>query len=149
MTMILILLIGAVLVSATVFVHAVGTTWWVRHLTAVGRDHAPQSFFGVLAILTQTALVLIFLHIVEILLWALTYRLLPEDGLASFEESMYFSFATFTTLGYGDVTLEPPGRLLTGIEALNGVLLIGWSTALSFAVIQAAIRHRDEPPKSS
>ena len=49
---------------------------------------------------------------------------------------MYFSFTTFTTLGYGDVTLEGPWRLLTGIESLNGVILIGGSTALSFAVIQ-------------
>lgn len=88
-----------------------------------------------LSILVKTALVLISLHAVEVFLWAVLLRFLPDGGLSSLEEAMYFSFATFTTLGYGDITLQEPWRLLTGIEALNGVLLIGWSTALSFAVI--------------
>ena len=55
------------------------------------------------------------------------------------------SFTTFTTLGYGDVTLQGPSRMLTGIEALNGVLLIGWSTALSFAVIQRVWKKTERP----
>jgi hypothetical protein len=43
---------------------------------------------------------------------------------------------TFTSLGYGDVALTAVNwRLLSGIEALNGVLLLGWSTALLFAVM--------------
>ena len=88
-----------------------------------------------LSILVKTALVLIALHTVEVFLWAVLLRFLPDGGLSSLEEAMYFSFATFTTLGYGDITLQEPWRLLTGVEALNGVLLIGWSTALSFAVI--------------
>ena len=142
----MLLLIATPLVCATVLVHAAGTAWWVRHLRAVARDHEPHSFLGVLVILVQTALVLILLHVVEILLWAVTYHLLPDNGIGSFEEAMYFSCATFTTLGYGDVTLSAPWRLLTGIEALNGVLLIGWSTALSFAVIQASLNRRGAPP---
>ncbi len=62
--------------------------------------------------------------------------LLPENVLDSFEEATYFSFVTFTTLGYGDITLAGAWRILSGIEALNGVLLLGWSTALLFAVVQ-------------
>ena len=57
----------------------------------------------------------------------------------SMEQAVYFSLVTFTTLGYGDITLDAPWRILTGIEALNGVLLLGWSTALTFAVIQTAL----------
>ncbi|MEM6701297.1 MAG: potassium channel family protein [Acidobacteriota bacterium] len=143
--MLILLLIAGALVCGTVFVHAVGTAAWVHHLRALVRDDESHSFFWVLGILAQTALVLILLHMIEILLWATTYYLLPETGVASFEESIYFSCATFTTLGYGDVTLEPPWRLLTGIEALNGVLLIGWSTALSFAVIQASLNRSVSP----
>ncbi len=47
------------------------------------------------------------------------------------------------TLGYGDITLETPWRLLTGVESLNGVILIGWSTALSFAVIQGVWKRME------
>jgi hypothetical protein len=52
------------------------------------------------------------------------------------ESDVYFPAVTFTTLGYGDITLSSEQwRVLTGIEALNGVLLLGWSTALLYAVV--------------
>ena len=62
--------------------------------------------------------------------------LLPDQYLGTAEEAAYFSFVTFTTLGYGDITLPYPIRLMSGIEAINGILLVGWSTALLFAVVQ-------------
>ena len=130
-------IVGLLTVSATILLHAGGTAWWLQRLQRRPRPPAETvKRSALLAVLVQTALVLIILHVIEVLLWALTFRLLPGSSLVSLEEAMYFSFTTFTTLGYGDVTLEGPWRLLTGIEALNGVLLIGWSTALSFAVIQ-------------
>ena len=129
--------VGLLTVTATVSLHAVGTAWWLQRLRNRPRSATQVVKRSVLlSVLVQTALVLITLHIVEVFLWALTFRLLPGSGLASLEEAMYFSFTTFTTLGYGDITLEGRWRLLTGIESLNGVILIGWSTALSFAVIQ-------------
>ena len=56
--------------------------------------------------------------------------------MQDFETALYFSFVTFTTLGYGDITLSEGWRLLSGIEALNGLLLVGWTTALLFAIVQ-------------
>ncbi len=84
-----------------------------------------------------TATTLLGLHMVEIVAWALTYLWLPSvAGLETLERSVYFSLVTFTTLGYGDITLQPGPRLLSGIEAMNGIFLFGWSTALFFAVFQ-------------
>ncbi len=73
----------------------------------------------------------------ELLIWAVAYRLLtPVQPIDNLEAAVYFSAVTFTTLGYGDITLSSEQwRLLTGIEALNGVLLLGWSTALLYAVV--------------
>ena len=80
---------------------------------------------------------LLALHTLEILLWAGVYWWLPQvTGLESPEEAIYFSMVTFTTLGFGDVTLQPESRLLSGIEAMSGILLFGWSTALFFSVVQ-------------
>ena len=80
---------------------------------------------------------MISLHTVQIAIWAFAYRqLLPDDELPSFEAALYFSFVTFTTLGYGDITLTEGWRLLSGIQALNGILLVGWTTAYLFAVVQ-------------
>ena len=141
-------LLGLAAVTATVLVHALGTTWWLQRLRARNRGaKGVVELRRVLAVLVKTALVLISLHATEVFVWSLVFRLLPSGGLASLEEAMYLSFTTFTTLGYGDVTLQGPSRMLTGIEALNGVLLIGWSTALSFAVIQRVWEKTERPDR--
>jgi hypothetical protein len=130
-------LIGAVIVALTVVIHAIGTTLWIRH---IGRRYADEKFWQsrmAIAILIRTVLVVIVLHTIEIMLWAGSYMLLtPDSDLASFEQAVYFSFVTFTTLGYGDITLSEGWRILSGIEALNGILLIGWTTAMLFSVVQ-------------
>ena len=62
---------------------------------------------------------------------------LSWDGLAAlgdFEAALYFSTASFTTLGYGDVVLDHRWRLLGAIEGANGLLLFGWSTAFLISV---------------
>ena len=130
--MLILSLISALTVTATVMVHALGTSWWLGVL----RQHYKPRNIPILHVLVKTALILLALHVVEVFIWAAVYMLLPGSGLDSLEEAMYFSFTTFTTLGYGDITLSRRWHLLTGIESLNGILLVGWSTALSFAVIQ-------------
>lgn len=131
-------LIGAVLIAITVAIHGVGTTMLVRHLSWRFLDESGEFRPGkALAALIDTGIVLVSLHVAEILVWAGAYRaLVPEDELATLERAVYFSFVTFTTLGYGDITLSEGWRLLSGIQALNGILLVGWSTALIFAVVQ-------------
>ena len=135
--MLRITLIGAALVAATIIIHAIGSTALVRYL---GRQKAAarmQTPFHAWQILVNSVLILIALHAIEILLWAAVYvSVLPDGELASFEMAAYFSFVTFTTLGYGDITLSESWRLLSGIEALNGILLVGWSTAMIFTVVQ-------------
>lgn len=58
---------------------------------------------------------------------------------------------TFTTLGYGDIVLGPEWRLLSGIEAINGIVLFGWSTAFLFAIVQRSWKevHLDELKKNT
>ena len=66
--------------------------------------------------------------------WAMLYRLIGAVG--STEEALYFSTTTFTTLGFGDITLDDQWRLLSSFEGANGLLMFGWSTALIFAAVQ-------------
>ncbi len=131
-------LIGTVLVVVTVIIHGVGTLSWV---SLISRRYADQDGMlrsgKALQVLVSTVLMLLILHALEIVIWAYAYLLLlPSGGLDSFEEAVYFSFVTFTTLGYGDITLTQGWRLLSGIEALNGIMLAGWTTALLFAFVQ-------------
>ncbi len=131
-------LIGAALIVLTVVLHAIVTVGWVRVL--MGRydpSEVGRHWGQMLAVLMATGVLLLALHTLEIGLWAYAYlELVPSGQLDSFEEAMYFSFVTFTTVGYGDITLSEGWRLLSGIEALNGILLVGWSTALLFAIVQ-------------
>ena len=143
------ILLGTLLVAVCVVIHAVGTSYWVRylfrrHAAADGRWRKESDLW----ILMSTAVVLLGLHFLEVMLWALTYRWgVPAGQLDSFEEATYFSFVTFTTLGYGDITLDSEWRLLSGIEAFIGILLVGWTTALLFAVLQRSLRMAGEERK--
>jgi hypothetical protein len=133
------LLTGALLVVITVLIQGLGSSGLIRFLIHhhVGPDGEllPRR---ALAAVILTALGLLLLHWLQILVWALAYRLLtPVTPIGTLEQAVYFSAITFTTVGYGDVTLTTEQwRILSGIEALNGVLLLGWSTALLFAVVQ-------------
>lgn len=130
-------LIGSVLIAVTVLIHALGTTVWVRYLSRNYAGNFPWSGQRGMLIMVNSALIVLALHSLEIVIWAIAYEIIiPVDELASFEEAVYFSFVTFTTLGYGDLTLSEGWRLLSGIEALNGVILLGWSTAMIFSVVQ-------------
>ena len=131
-------LIGSALIAITVIIHAIGTTAWVRHLSGRYSDTMVWNSRQAIVVLVNTALIVFVLHTLEIVVWAIAYQLvLPVNELASFEEAVYFSFVTFTTLGYGDITLSEQWRLLSGIESLNGILLVGWTTAMIFSVVQS------------
>ena len=102
---------------------------------------APRSRRRLLMILAMALLTALALW-VEILLWALLYRGL--DLFPGLEASLYFSGITFTTVGYGDMTLPACWRLLSVGEAVNGVLMAGWSTAQLVYVVQRIITMRLE-----
>ena len=113
-------LIGSALIALTVVIHAIGTTAWVKRLGKKYVDNLPWSGRRAMLVLVNTALVVFALHTLEIIIWAAAYiALVPINELASFEEAVYFSFVTFTTLGYGDISLSEGYRLLSGIEALR------------------------------
>lgn len=147
------LLVGALLIVLTVLIQGLGSIvlmrlLFLRHMDKAGHVLPKRALGAVIA----TALGLMLLHCAQILVWAVAYRLLaPVQPIEDLESAVYFSAVTFTTLGYGDITLSSEQwRLLTGFEALNGVLLLGWSTALLYAVVHRtwsgyAARHLPGP----
>lgn len=57
-------------------------------------------------------------------------------GGATLMNCMYFSAETYSTLGFGDLIPTGPIRLLAGTEALNGLLLIGWSASFAYIAME-------------
>jgi hypothetical protein len=64
----------------------------------------------------------------------------------SFENCLYYSAETYTSLGFGDLTPHGPLRLLAGVEALNGLLLIGWSASFAYISMERFWSAEDEGP---
>jgi hypothetical protein len=95
------------------------------------------------AVLISVFTAWMFLAIVmETWLWALLYRVHPGiSALPDLGTAFYFSMVTFTSLGYGDIVLSRKWRTLAPIQAANGVIIFGWTTALIFEFIQRMYRN--------
>lgn len=137
------LLVGAIAVGCTIFVHALAmaaTIHLFRHERRIGRAGAnPLTNLAILALAIAFAFAA---HLIEIALWA---ALLMSCGeFQEFGNAYYHSAVNYTTLGYGDVLLTPAWRMLGPLEAANGALMFGVSTAVIFAVIQRLVLARFE-----
>ena len=93
-------------------------------------------------ILIRIAISAVFMHLLQILVWALFY--LWREGMPDLPIALYFSAVTYTTTGYGDVVLPPEWRLVGAVEALTGILMCGLSTGLFFAVVNRVLVGKSE-----
>ena len=95
----------------------------------IGRYPRFRLLYGVLMSLTA--------HSVEIAIFAVAYRVSANSGFGVLEgnfdgalaDYLYFSYAAFTTVGFGDIVATGPMRLLAGMEALTGFVLITWTAS--------------------
>jgi voltage-gated potassium channel Kch len=128
------LTMAAALIAATVVIQALFMSAGLNTFKRI-EEHRP----GVMAHQPATTTVvwilfLLFPIILDVTLWATFYY--ASGALSSFEEALYFSTVTFTTVGYGDIVLSREWRQLATFEAVNGWIIFGWATALIMAVIQ-------------
>ena len=128
------LAVGASLILATVVMHAICLEFLIDSLrpmaSTIRRRFRRQWKTIILAI---TVLGVFAAHVVEMWLWAAVFLITGE--MTSIEAALYFSISTFTTVGFGDLYLSEDWRLLSSIEAANGMLMFGWSTAFIFEVM--------------
>jgi hypothetical protein len=76
---------------------------------------------------------------VQMAIWAALFMQLGEFG--DFASALYHSGVNFTTLGYGDIVMSARWRLLGPLEAANGILMFGVSTAVMTAAVKDVIKH--------
>jgi len=144
-------LLGLIIIGITVVIQAFGTNLWLKKFMAAQKKLSEVQFSKrTVRILTLTSSFLIFLHLIQASIWALVYLLTPSiDQFQTFEKAIYFSLVTFTTLGYGEITIESGSRILSGLEAVNGIMMIGWSTAFMFFVYQEILKTEVQRRKNS
>jgi hypothetical protein len=136
------------LIILTVILHVLGLGYInakvVQALTVV-RDH--RAFVSIFAfVLSITILLATLLHGIEAGIWAAAYRAvgaIPNNRLA-----LLYSLNAITTYGHSEVRLADHWRLMGALEALNGMLLFGLTTAFLYGVIQRVwpVEHREFTP---
>ena len=130
--MLLKMLIAGGLVVATVAMHAIGFDVLLRVIMR-SRALDRSGFVPVIGMVIGLTCWLMLIHLAEIAVWGLFY--LWQGCLPDAESAFYFSGVTYTTVGYGDLVLPKPWRMLAPVEALTGILMCGLSTGLFFALV--------------
>ena len=122
------LFIGSMIIALTIVIEAVFIVLAVRTLRRTGdwftRSHTALKMITGLAAVT---LWLMGSHTIGAWIWAVTFLLLGV--FQHLEPALYFSLVAFTTLGFGDIIIDEPWRLLSGMSAANGLLIFGVSAA--------------------
>ena len=135
------LAVGALAAVGTMFIHALplrATVDFVRFDKKLRR--AGRGFWGDVGVVVLVVSYALLAHLLEMALWAVLFVVCGE--FPGFGTAFYHSAVNFTTLGYGDIVMTPSWRLLGPLEAANGVLMFGVSTAMIFAVIQRLVQAR-------
>lgn len=135
--------LATVMVVTTVIFHAVGLYTVARVLRLEEREEAiehihPMSVRG-FSVTLAVILALIALHGMEIWLYAFVYDLI--GAVQGLRQAVYFSTITYGAIGYDDSAMAEGWRLVSAIEGINGIILIGWSTAF-FVTLAARMRRR-------
>ena len=136
--------VAAVLVALTLSLQCAGvavTVEWLKTVTNRGFRQLPMARSA--ALVMQTILAIVVLQGAIIFLWADEYHRLCWW---SWESAFYFSAATYSTVGYGDVVLPPAWRLLGPLESMMGVLMCGISVSLLFALINRLLEDKIKVP---
>jgi hypothetical protein len=92
--------------------------------------------------ITIVALIAITLHAFEAAIWAILYiflKALPEPG-----DAILYSLSSITAFGHAPLFLDKRWQLLGAMEAMNGVILFGLTTAFLFAAVQLARPDRKD-----
>ena len=126
--------LATVMVVLTVVIHFIGLLILLRVLRFRGhRFRAQESVLGQCVLILMVVLGIFAIHTLEVWLYALGF--ISIGAIDDFESALYFSTVTFASLGYGDIVLSSDWRLFGAIEAVNGLILLAWSTAFLISLM--------------
>ena len=136
---------GLSLIALTMAIHATGiafmgfTTLRIRHrMESLSRLRLHHWFAIVVPVIGVVGLLLAALHGIEAAVWAAAYWWL--GALNSLGEAVLYSVDSISTRGASGLVLEHHWRMMGALEATDGMLLFGISTAYVFTVMQDQFR---------
>ncbi|SJM32383.1 potassium channel family protein [Mesorhizobium delmotii] len=133
--MIAVITLGLLAMLACLALQVLASVFAARYFAQASKQPlGPKPLRGIFLQFSILMVVLMTGNIVQVAFWALLYKLL--GAFEDFETAMYFSGVTFTSLGYGDIVLDGRMRLLGPLQAANGLMMFGITTALFISAVQ-------------
>ncbi|MNF56395.1 MULTISPECIES: potassium channel family protein [unclassified Pseudomonas] len=134
------LLAGIPVMLLCLLLQGVFVTVCLRQYVRIREAHAGRISQWMNMVLLSTAMLLMLIgNFVQIGIWAALFMLIGEFD--DYTTAVYHSGVNFATLGYGDMVMSPSWRLLGPMEAANGILMFGVSTAVMTAAVMDVIKH--------
>ena len=127
---------GLALIVLKVVIHVIGLALIyerVVHVLSGAMEHR-RFLARFVVVIGVAALLATLVHGIEVANWAAAYRLL--GALPNNKSAMLYSLSAMTSYGHTNLFLEDQWQLMGALEALNGMLLFGLTTAVLFAMIQ-------------
>jgi hypothetical protein len=121
-------------------------TFWSIHffVSQAGRVPAHAGMFAQVRPLLIVMIATTLANFAQIVIWGLLFI-----GLGEFKtlfDAIYHSAVNFTSLGYGDVVMSTRWKLMGPLEAVNGILMLGMTSAALVAIMQHLIKERFPSP---
>ena len=142
-------MVGFSAMLVCLIVQAAVAFWSVRYyLRQPSSAAVPDKFIGAIWPLLVSMLAMMVGNFIQITLWGILFLLLGE--FKELYEAVYHSAVNFASLGYGDFVMSQNRKLLGPLEAVNGVIMLGMTSAALMVILQQVIKdQRDEIIASS
>lgn len=136
--------LSTIIVTVTVVIHLIGLDFLQLMTRLYLERFALWVNLDRIIVPVGIVLGLFVVHGLEIWLYALVYWRL--DLMPDLENALYFSTSAYSTLGETGAILPVAWRVVGVLEAVNGMLLIGWSTAFLFQILQHLMWDESDQP---
>ena len=134
--------LGTILLMICTFLHIFVATGIIRWLRQRERNAIGAKSNGNFLIIAVVIAVLLSSHTLHLYIWAGSIWAL--GALQGYEDAIYFSLVTYTTVGYGDVTLGEDFRIFGAMASVPGILLFGFTTAFLVGFFTELIRFNEK-----
>ena len=143
MTLLSQLLWGSVFLTVCAILHVIAIALITDYISRLGKSLADRGRFLRVSAVVGTAFGMItFSHTVQVWIWAKAFLLMGV--IEDLNTALYFALVTYSTVGYGDVTLGPATRIFGTFAGVSGVLTLGVSTAILVALMGRLMVHHHQ-----
>jgi hypothetical protein len=137
------LMIGLTTMLACLALQAAFTVWGLRfYMRQSDRISSGRRHYAQIRPLMIVMIIMTLGNFLQIVIWGALFIWLGE--FSELHEAVYHSAVNFTSLGYGDIVMSVRWKLMGPLEAANGILMLGMTSAALMAILQQLIKMQFE-----